>query len=196
MFVVIRFLNPYEAVSIGAAIQAAIMTNDKNEYIETMMILDVSPFSLGVETVGGVMTVLIPRNSTVPTKKTQIFSNYSDNQTNFLVNIYEGERQLVKDNLLLDNFILEGIPQLQRGQTQIEVEFNLDGNNNLNVTAVEKSKGVKKKKQIYPKKGRLNDEDILKLKLLFKEEEEKLKNEDILNLKLKFEEEKKKKLDI
>ena len=152
MFVVIRFLNPYEAVSIGAAIQAAIMTNDKNEYIETMIILDVSPFSLGVETVGGVMTVLIPRNSTVPTKKTQIFSNYSDNQTNFLVNIYEGERQLVKDNLLLDNFILEGIPQLQRGQTQIEVEFNLDGNNNLNVTAVEKSKGVKKKKQIKPKK--------------------------------------------
>ena len=169
-----RSMNPDEAVACGAAIQAAIMTNVKDENIEKLALLDVIPFSLGIETNKGEMKVFIPRNSNIPTKKTDTLSNFNDNQTSFLIQIFEGESQLTKDNHQLGSFILDGIPLMPRGQTQIEITFDIDVNSILNVTAVEKSTGKNYKIVITNDKGRLSKDDIDRLL----KEAEKFKDED------------------
>ena len=155
-----KSINPDEAVACGAAINAAAITNVRDEKIEKLILLDVTPFSLGIETNKGEMFVFIPRNSTTPTKKTQILSTFNDNQTSFLVKIYEGERQLTKYNYHLGSFSLDGIPPMPRGQAQIEITIDLDVNSIINVTAVEKSTGNNNKIVITNDKGRLSRDDI------------------------------------
>jgi heat shock protein 1/8 len=158
-----KSINPDESVAYGAAIQASILMGDTHESIKDILLIDVTPLSLGIETSGSVMTKIIERNSTIPCKKEQIFSTYSDNQTTVNIKVYEGERAMTSDNNLLGKFDLTGIPPAPRGVPQIQVTFDMDTNGILNVSAVDKSSGNTKHITITNDAGRLNKDDIDKM---------------------------------
>ena len=178
-----KSLNPDEAVAYGAAVQAAILSGDKTNKTDILLI-DVTPLSLGIETNGGIMTKIIERNSTIPCKKSQTFSTYQDNQPAVTIQVFEGERQLTKDNHKLGTFNLMGIPNAPRGVPKIEVSFDLNSDGLLCVTAEDKKSGIKNKVEITNDSGRLSKSDIERMVKEGEEyAEEDKKNADVIYAK-------------
>ena len=153
-----KAVNPDEAVAVGAAIQGAVLTN----VVKDVLLLDVTPLSLGIETLGGVFTKLIPRNTTIPTKKAQVFSTAADNQTQVSIKVLQGERDMASDNKMLGEFELTGIPMAPRGVPQIEVSFDIDANGIMHVTAKDKQTGRQQAITIKSSGG-LSEADIHKM---------------------------------